>query len=65
MAWESLWHLGWVVLGAVLAWGLWRYHTRNKRNDPVTEEATRELYDHPDTYEERRDELNHESRPKT
>ena len=49
----------------MLAWGLWRYHTRNKRNDPVTEEATRELYDHPDTYEERRDELNHEIRPKT
>ena len=34
-------------------------------HDPRVSKATRELYDHPDTYEERRDELNHEIRPKT
>ncbi len=65
MAWESLWHVGWVILGAAIAYGLYRYHTRNKRNDPVTEEATRALYDNPETYDERREELNKEIRPKT
>lgn len=63
--WESLWHVGWVVLGGVLAFAVWRYHTRNKRNDRVTEKATRELYDNPETYDERREELNKQLGPRS
>lgn len=36
---------GAVVLGLVLAYGAWQYHTRDKRSDAVTEVATKELYD--------------------
>ncbi len=47
-----------VVLAAVAVW-TWR---RNKRNDRVTEKATRELYDHPERYDEEREALNREVR---
>lgn len=36
---------GVIVLGAVLAWGMARWATRDKRRDPITEAATAELYD--------------------
>ena len=58
IAWEMLFHIGWVLLGLALAYGLWKYYTRNKANDPITEQATREQYEHPKSYDnERREEL--------
>lgn len=63
LAWEMLWLVGIVVLGLGLAWGSWRYHTRNKANDRITEEATRELYKHPETYDETAEELKKQLRP--
>lgn len=50
LSWELLWSLGVVVLGVALIYGFYRYKTRNKANDPITEAATRENYDHPDAY---------------
>ena len=64
LAWEMLFHIGWVVLGLALAYGLWKYYTRNKANDAVTEQATREQYEHPESYDnERREELRDKLRP--
>ena len=54
---EVLFGVGIVVLFVGLAWGLWRYNTRNRAYDPVTEAATREQYDHPETYAKDRREL--------
>jgi hypothetical protein len=47
---EVLYGLGALVLLAALVWGITQYKTRNRANDAVTEAATREEYDHPDTY---------------
>ncbi|HYE47880.1 MAG TPA: hypothetical protein VEA44_19085 [Caulobacter sp.] len=64
LAWEMLFHIGWVVLGLALAYGLWKYYTRNKANDAVTEQATREQYEHPESYDNaRREELKDKLRP--
>jgi hypothetical protein len=63
IAWELAWPLGALLLGLGLAYGLWRYHTRNRANDPITEEATRELYKHPETYDRKREELKRRIRP--
>jgi protein-S-isoprenylcysteine O-methyltransferase Ste14 len=48
---EVLSGMGIVVLFLALAFGAWRYHTRNRANDKVTEDATRELYQNPDGYQ--------------
>lgn len=37
--------------------------TRNRANDKITEDATREEYAHPDTYPERREELKKKLKP--
>jgi hypothetical protein len=37
---------GVVILGLVLIYGMARYATRDKAMDPITEAATRDLYDH-------------------
>ena len=42
-----------ILLGG-LAWGTWQYRHRNRANDLVTEEATRELYEHPNSYNEQK-----------
>ena len=36
---------GMVILGLAIAYGLYRYSTRDKRLDPVTEASTARLYD--------------------
>jgi hypothetical protein len=36
--------LGVILLGLGLAYGVYKYHTRDRRLDPVTEEATGALY---------------------
>lgn len=48
---EILYGLGALLLLAVLVWGVTQYRRRNRANDPVTEDATRAEYDHPDTYD--------------
>lgn len=48
---EIFYIIGGVILGIGIAYGFIAYRTRNKRNDPITEAATRELYDHPKRYE--------------
>jgi hypothetical protein len=62
--WELLMDIGAFLLGLVLAWAMWRNHHRNKANDKVTEEATRELYADPDHYDkEREEEFRRQVRP--
>ncbi len=40
--------IGVILLGLALAWGLYQNHRRNRRMDPVTDQATKALYDRPD-----------------
>lgn len=61
--WEAVWGLGVVALGAAIAWAMWRYNHRNRANDAVTEEATREFREHPERYDETRAELEKKLRP--
>ena len=63
MAWEMTWPIGVVLLGLALAWGAVRYHIRNKANDRITEEATYELRKHPETYDEKAEELKRRLKP--
>ncbi|GGE37533.1 hypothetical protein GCM10007276_13690 [Agaricicola taiwanensis] len=60
---ELLWGLGTVVLFAALIWGVVQYSTRNRANDRITEKATHEMYEHPESYPERRESLKKEVRP--
>ncbi|MDP2258885.1 MAG: hypothetical protein Q8J89_04135 [Caulobacter sp.] len=57
LTWEIAWPIGALILGAALAYGWWSDRTRNRANDTLTEEATRELYKHPETYDRKREEL--------
>ena len=62
--WEMVWPIGIVILGLAIGYGAWRNAHRNKANDAITEEATRQEYDHPDTYMEgRKQALDREVRP--
>lgn len=45
--------IGTLVLLAAIAYGLYQSARRDPRNEAVTEEATRDLYRNPDTYEQR------------
>lgn len=63
MTWELAWPIGALALGIALAYGLWSYSTRNRANDRVTEDATRELYKHPETYDRKREALKQQIRP--
>ena len=60
---EILYGLGALVLLAVLVWGITQYKTRNKANDPLTEAATREEYDHPETYDREQERFKDQVRP--
>ena len=62
VSWEILYALGSAALFFALVYGMWQYKTRNRANDRITDEATREQYTHPDSYPERREELNKELR---
>lgn len=48
---EIVYGAGAAVLLVAIAWGFYRDKTRNKRNDAITEAATREQYQHPDRYQ--------------
>ena len=60
---EVLYGVGALILLAALVWGIIQYNTRNKANDPITEAATREEYDHPDRYAEEEEEFRDKVRP--
>jgi hypothetical protein len=48
---EVFFSLGAAVLLIVIIYGATRVARRNRRNDPITEDAVRELYKDPDKYE--------------
>jgi hypothetical protein len=54
MAPEVLYGIGALVLLAALIWATLQYRARNRANDPVTEEATRELFEKPASYDKRK-----------
>ena len=60
---EYAFGIGALVLFAAILYGFIQYKRRNRANDPITEEATREEYDHPDTYPETRERLKERVRP--
>lgn len=61
---ELLYGIGTLLLGLAIAWGVYRYMTRNKANDPITEEATRESYGKsPEEYAKERKELQRQIKP--
>lgn len=47
---ETFYVLGALLLGIAIGWAAFSYMTRNRRLDGAREAATREQYDHPDTY---------------
>jgi hypothetical protein len=51
MSWELLFGLGALALFLALAWGFIRYKTRNRANDAITEEATRQMREDPEAYD--------------
>lgn len=63
LTWEMLYGVGAIALLCALVYGMVQYKTRNRANDRITEEATREEYAHPDTYAQKREELKKELRP--
>lgn len=60
---ELLYGVGALALLIALVWGIAQYKARNKANDPITEAATREEYDHPDHYQAKEDEFRKQVRP--
>ena len=60
---ELTYGLGALLLLAVLVYGFVQYKRRNRANDPITEAATREEYDHPDTYQQEQDRFKEQTRP--
>jgi hypothetical protein len=59
---ESLWHVGIVVLGVALAAAVLYNKRRSRHNERIAEKATKELYEHPETYDETKRELEKEVR---
>jgi hypothetical protein len=49
--------LGVIILGVALGYGIVANRHRNRANDAVSEKAAREMYKHPDTYDQRREDL--------
>lgn len=45
LQWFSMTVVGVAILGLAIAFGAWRWATRDKRRDPMTERATRAEYD--------------------
>ena len=60
---EIMYGVGALILLGALFWGTYQYKTRNRRNDRVTEEATRQQYDDPAHYPEKREELKQRVEP--
>lgn len=60
---EVFYGLGALALLAGLVWGITQYRLRNRANDPITEEATRAEYDHPNTYDQEQGRFEDRVRP--
>lgn len=60
---EVAFFVGAVILLVALAWGVLSYNRRNRANEPVTENATRELYANTDTYGAKEAKLREDVRP--
>jgi hypothetical protein len=52
MGYELFYFIGAIVLLAAIGYGVYRDKTRNRRNDALTDAATREQYQHPKRYQE-------------
>jgi len=63
LSWERLYAVGAALLGLAIAYGLFRYYRRDRRNDAVTEQATREEYRHPDRYDRTEENFREKTRP--
>ncbi|HMP62175.1 MAG TPA: hypothetical protein PKA17_03625 [Phenylobacterium sp.] len=63
LSWELLYGLGALFIALAIAYGLMRNRGRNKANDAITEQATREEYQHPERYERTEDEFRERVRP--
>jgi hypothetical protein len=61
--WEAWFGIASAVLLIALAYAAYQTSTRNRGNDPVSDAATRELYEQPDTYPEPRRELRKQIEP--
>jgi hypothetical protein len=57
LSWELSFGVGAAALLAAIVYGAWRNLTRNRANDPITEEATREEFEDPGSYPQRREAL--------
>jgi hypothetical protein len=60
---EIMYGVGALILLGGIIWGVRDYKTRNRRNDRITEEAVRERYKHPETYEQKAEELRRKVEP--
>lgn len=63
----GLWALGFLIgailVGAALVWGIVSYGRRNRRNEPITDAATRANYENTDTYGDKEAALRRQTRP--
>jgi cytochrome oxidase assembly protein ShyY1 len=57
MAPEIFFGLGTLVLLIVIAWATWQYRSRNRANDPVSEQATEKLFRDPGRYDKREEQV--------
>lgn len=46
--WAMATVFGVIVLGAVIAWGMMRNASRDRRRDALTEAGARQVYEHPE-----------------
>jgi hypothetical protein len=61
---EILFGFGALLLFGVLAWAVIANKRRNRANDAITDAATRDMHEHPDTYQARRGKFEKQLRPK-
>lgn len=50
MGMEIVFGAGAVILALAVGWGIWRNRTRNRANDAIGDAATRDEYQHPESY---------------
>lgn len=52
MSIEALYAIGILLVLGGLVYGTLRARNRNRANDPIRDEATRQIYDSPESYEQ-------------
>ena len=52
MSIEALYAIGILLVLGGLVYGTLRARNRNRANDPIRDEATRQIYDNPERYEQ-------------